>query len=32
MRREDILLRDAARRGEPQACIEMAARLFVNSG
>jgi TPR repeat protein len=28
MRREDILLRDAARRGEPRACLEMAARLF----
>jgi TPR repeat protein len=28
MRREDILLRDAARRGEPRACVEMAARLF----
>lgn len=28
MRREDILLRDAARRGEPGACLEMATRLF----
>lgn len=28
MRREDIVLREAARQGEPQACLEMAARLF----
>lgn len=28
MRREDIVLRDAARRGEPGACLEMATRLF----
>lgn len=28
MRREDIRLRDAARRGEPDACLEIAARLF----
>jgi TPR repeat protein len=28
MRRDDILLRDAARRGEPGACLEMANRLF----
>ena len=28
MRREDIFLRDAARRGETGACLEMATRLF----
>ena len=28
MRREDILLREAARRGESGACFEMANRLF----
>lgn len=28
MRREDILLREAARRGDPDACLRMAARLF----
>ncbi|ROZ64852.1 tetratricopeptide repeat protein [Ramlibacter sp. WS9] len=28
MRRDDIFLRDAARRGDTQACLEMATRLF----
>ncbi len=32
MRREDIVLRDAARRGEPQACLAMAAKLFGGRG
>lgn len=32
MRREDIVLRDAARRGEPQACLTMATKLFGGSG
>lgn len=32
MRREDLQLRSAARRGDAQACLDMALRLFVGDG